>query len=154
MKVPTDVGKEAEAEVVPTMEVPTDGGNEAETEAEEVPTLEVPTYVGNATLEDPLGEEQSVDGEKIIHITVCGGANWGRMGANDERLEVATNSWVRKLNFNLKHKLEDEDPVHRTKELRSYVESDWEESETCSWDTEDLWNSDIDMEDALGMGHA
>ena len=61
---------------------------------------------------------------------------------------------VWKTHFNLKHKLEDEDPVHRTVELGSYVESAWEESETCRWDTEDLWNKDIDMEAALGMGHA
>ena len=43
--------------------------------------------------------------------------------------------------------------VHRTVELRSYVESAREESETWRWDTEDLWNSDIDVEAALGMGH-
>ena len=59
-----------------------------------------------------------------------------------------------KTHFNLKYQLEDEDPVHRTVELRRYVKSAWEESETCRWDTEDLWNNNIDVEAALGMGHA
>ena len=61
---------------------------------------------------------------------------------------------VWKTHFDLKYQLEDEDPVHRTIELRSYVESDWEELETDRWDTGYLWDNNIAMEAVLGMGQA
>ena len=58
-----------------------------------------------------------------------------------------------KTHFNLKYIFDEDDLVHMTVELGSYVESAWEELETYRWDTEDLWNNN-DVEAVLGMGPA
>ena len=57
--------------------------------------------------------------------------------------------------FNRKYAFEqDEDPVHKTVELGSYLESAWEELVTDKWDTGDLRDNNIPMEAVLGMGPA
>jgi hypothetical protein len=56
--------------------------------------------------------------------------------------------------YNLHHKFEDVDSVLRPVQLGELEESAWEELDTYNWDSDGLWDTNINVVDVLGMKQA